>query len=176
MKHETYRTIVVDPPWPGPGESWSPGHPHVVIPYSTMTGIELSSLRIGEIADPKAQLFLWATSRTLGDAWLLMQCWRFQYRALFVWCKPGLGLGRHARHQCEFLLWGGRKGARLVEPVKCPRQVQYWPRPRRHSEKPPEAYAMIRRLSDAPRIDVFARQERPGFEPWGNQVPTCAAS
>ena len=186
MKATKYKTIVIDPPWPGPGETWSPKgvgetntfRPNArtkkwtssVIPYSTMTGIQCAALNVPELTAEAGQLFLWAPSRHIGDAYLLLQLWGFRYRGLFVWKKP-LGMGRHMRHQCEFILWGGRPGARLVEPKACPTQFHEWKKPKRHSEKPPEAYELMRRLSDAPRLDIFARQSRPGFVAWGNQAP-----
>jgi len=175
---EPFKTIVIDPPWPGPGatpafDSTRSGKMDLrLIPYHTMTGVQLASINIPDIAAADSQLFIWATSRSIADAFLLMQLWAFKYRGLFIWMKPGLGLGRHMRNQVEFLLWGGRVGAPLVEPKCCPRQVQEWPKPKAHSEKPEEAYDMIRALSDGPRIDIFARQQREGFTPWGNQVPT----
>lgn len=176
-KRREYHTIVIDPPWPGPGavpafdgvngvkNKRVPVH---VIPYSTMTGIQVASLGVPALASQRSQLFMWATSRGLGDAYLLLQSWGFKYRGLFVWAKP-LGLGRHVRNQCEFLLWGGRRGAPMVKPGEAPPQIQNWPR-RGHSEKPREAYDLIRRLSEAPRLDIFARQKHRGFEPWGNEV------
>ena len=177
LEVKKYRTIVIDPPWPGPGAT--PAFDATVsgkmrlnlIPYSTMTGIQVAALKVPEIADDAAQIFIWATSRSVADAFLLAQLWSFKYRALFIWEKPGLGLGRHARTQADFLLWAGRCGARLVASKDCPNQIQRWPKPKRHSEKPSEAYDLIRRLSDGPRLDIFARQHREGFEPFGNQVP-----
>lgn len=170
-----YKTIVIDPPWPGPGSVHrfdvnQTKRSVSVIPYSTMTVVNIAALRIRDIAAPDSCLWIWATSRSIGDAMLLMELWGFTYRGLFIWMKR-LGMGRHMRHQVEMLLWAGRPGARLVDPRKCPRQVHEWPRPRRHSEKPAEAYAMIAELCDGPRIDIFARQARPGFEAWGNEAP-----
>lgn len=172
-----WRTIVIDPPWPGPGSCpvFAQGHsgpvPKSIVPYSCMTWIQCAALRIRELAAADAQLWLWTTSRNAGDAFLLAQLWGFQYRALFVWLKPTLGLGRHVRHQTEFLLWAARPGARRNPPKATPRQVHQWRWTRRHSEKPAEAYQMIAQLSDAPRLDIFARQKRPGFTPWGNEAP-----
>jgi N6-adenosine-specific RNA methylase IME4 len=167
-----FNTIVIDPPWPGPNASpsYKCGKGSIPIPYSTMTGIQLAALRIDELAAPSAQLFLWVTSRSMQEAGLLMELWGFSYAALFVWDKRALGLGRHVRHQCEFVLWGRRPGAPLVQSKQCPRQIQTWPKPRRHSEKPAEAYDLFRRLGAAPRLDMFARQNRPGFIPFGNQI------
>ena len=179
MQHDTYKTIVIDPPWPGPCavpafDRAKTGKP-CLIPYSTMGGFQVSAMRVPEYTDVDAQLWVWCPSRNVADAQLLMQLWAFNYRALFVWQKPGLGMGRHARSQCEFLLWEARKGARLVEPKNCPRQIQTWPNPKRHSEKPAEAYEFMRSLSDGPRLDIFARQSRPGFEAWGNEAPEAPA-
>jgi N6-adenosine-specific RNA methylase IME4 len=166
-----FKTIVIDPPWPGPvgcPAFKSHGAADMLIPYTTQTGVQVATMRIPKIAAPGSQLWIWATSRSLGDASLLMQLWGYSYRALFVW-KKRLGMGRHVRHECEFLLWGGVAGALLVKPKDCPRQVHEWPKPKRHSEKPAEAYEFIRFLSEGPRIDIFARQRRPGFTPWGNE-------
>jgi len=165
---------VIDPPWPGPGETWTPKGPKYknlvsIQPYSSLTGVQIATMRIPALAHTAGQLFLWAPTRQVGDAFLLLSTWGFKYRGLFVWLKP-LGMGRHIRHQVEFLLWGGRPGAKLMVPKEVPVQVHQWPKPRRHSEKPAEAYALIRRLTDPPRIDLFARQHRPGFHPWGNEV------
>jgi len=168
-----FKTIVIDPPWPGPGATPAfDGTGPRLIPYHTMTGVQCAALRVPDIAHDHAQLFIWATSRSVCDAFLLAQLWAFKFRGLFIWQKPGLGLGRHVRSQAEFLLWAGRRGAQLVAPKHCPHQIQQWPKPNRHSEKPQEAYAMIWGLSAAPRIDIFARQQRPGFLAWGNQIPT----
>ncbi len=165
-----FRTIVIDPPWPGPGEHRSQkGGPKTLIPYQTMTGIQLCALRVADLATDDAQLWLWATSRSITDAGLLMQFWGFSYAGLFVWQKPGPNLGPWIRHDCEFLLRGVRPNAKIKLPA--PVQTHRWPRPKRHSEKPAEAYAMIADFSPGPRIDIFARQARPGFTPWGNQAP-----
>lgn len=171
-KHNAYATVTIDPPWPGPGSSpaFDQQNSLRLIPYHTMTGIQLAAMRVPDLVTEDAQLFIWATSRSIGDAFLLMQLWSFKYRGTFIWLKAGLGLGRCVRNQCEFLLWGARTGAPLPDPKNVPRQVQTWKKPRAHSEKPAEAYKMMAQLSDGPRLDIFARQTRPGFTPWGNQV------
>ena len=172
-----YKTIVIDPPWPGPaavpvfnGQAIR-GDPVAVsvIPYATMTGIQVAALQILDLAAEDAQIFIWATNRSIGDAFLLLQLWAFNYRGLFIW-KKTLGMGRHMRSQAEFLLWGGRVGAPLVKPKEYPPQIHEWKKPKAHSEKPTEAYQLIARLSVGPRLDIFARQRRDGFEAFGNQV------
>lgn len=167
-----YKTVVIDPPWPGPGEIYDPrAHVRRPIPYSTMTGVQLAAIQVPKLVLPGAQLWLWVPSRHVGDAFLLLQLWGFRYRGLFVWLKP-LGTGRSMRHQVEFLLWGVMKGSKLPRWKGVPVQVHRWKHPGRghHSEKPAEAYVMIRTLSEPKRVDLFARQRRPGFDAWGIEV------
>lgn len=169
LKPRHYKTIVIDPPWPGPGEHRSAkGGGVSIIPYSTMTGIQLASMPIRDIATDDAQLWLWICSRQLADGGLLMQQWGFRYAGLFIW-KKRPNLGPWIRHDSEFLMRGSLPGAEIVLPA--PVQTHEWPRPKRHSEKPAEAYRMIEQLSPGPRIDMFARQVRPGFDAWGNEAP-----
>lgn len=163
-----YQTIVIDPPWPGPTQHRSQkGKGVTLLPYQTMTGIQLAGMKVGEIATKDAQLWLWATSRNLGDANLLMQLWGFSYAGLFIWKKPP-GLGPWIRHDSEFLLRGVRKGVEVKLPAD--QQTHEWPRPREHSRKPAEAYAMIREKSEGPRIDIFSRTPHAGFDQWGNEA------
>lgn len=170
LEPKHYKTIVIDPPWPGPGEHRSmKGGGETLIPYQTMTGIQLAAMRIGNIAAEGAQLWMWTTSRNFVDAGLLLELWGFRYAGLFIWKKQP-NLGPWIRHDSEFLMRGTLPGAEIKLPA--PVQTWEWPRPPRHSEKPPEAYRMIEHYSPGPRVDIFARQARPGFDAWGNEAPT----
>ena len=42
----------------------------------------------------------------------------------------------------------------------------------RHSEKPPEARAIIEMVKLTPRIELFARQKAEGWDVWGDEVLT----
>ncbi len=41
---------------------------------------------------------------------------------------------------------------------------------RRHSQKPDEMYELIEAVAPTPRIELFARTRRPGWDAWGNEV------
>ena len=41
-----------------------------------------------------------------------------------------------------------------------------------HSSKPDEFYNLIREMSPEPRIDIFARKSRVGFDTWGDESPS----
>ena len=94
---------------------------------------------------------------------------------------PQIGLGQYIRGSHELLLlftrgrgqapevWNGHKlwansDARSVSSViRAPRT--------KHSAKPEEAHHLIERVSAGPRIELFARTTRPGWDVWGDEVP-----
>lgn len=162
-----YSCIVIDPPWrygdnlPGPGRG-SAKH------YATLTVDLIETLRPQRFADPDGcHMWLWATNSHILEARHLMSAWEFEYKTMLTWCKPQLGMGRYLRNTTEHCLFGVRG--------KLPPMVRNVPThfvaPRsKHSRKPDEAYELIRRVSPEPRLDMFAREDREGFDVWGNEV------
>ena len=41
---------------------------------------------------------------------------------------------------------------------------------REHSRKPDEFYDLVKQASPEPRIDIFSREKRDGFNQYGNEV------
>ena len=41
---------------------------------------------------------------------------------------------------------------------------------REHSRKPDAFYDLVQRVSPGPHIDMFSREERDGFDQWGNET------
>lgn len=80
---------------------------------------------------------------------------------------PRMSMGYWTRKQTEQCwLFTRGKPKRLSKGV---RQVIRDPR-REHSRKPDEQYARIEALVGGPYLELFARQQRPGWTSWGNQV------
>jgi len=57
---------------------------------------------------------------------------------------------------------------------ECMGNLKTWfeaPVQRPHSTKPQEFYDNLLTFTYPPRLDVFARQKREGFDGWGNEYP-----
>ena len=83
------------------------------------------------------------------------------------------GLGFWTRSCAEVCLFATkghpkRKSASIHQPIVSPLEG--------HSRKPDEARTRILALlGDEPRIELFARQVTPGWDVWGNEVPSDCA-
>jgi N6-adenosine-specific RNA methylase IME4 len=165
---DRYRTIVADPPWPyrWTGDSTSARS----IKYPTMGMLEIAELPVSSLAAAEAHLYLWITAdfNRRGEGSRLVQWWGFEYVGEIVWAKPGLGMGRFPRITHEFLCVGRRGG--LPFERRDVKSVQQWPNSARHSEKPDAAYDLIETNSPGPRLEMFARCQRLGWDTWGNEA------
>ena len=108
-------------------------------------------------------------------AWIaalaVMSAWGFSYKSLITWIKDRPGTGYWVRNRVELLLIGTRGSVPAPAPGEQPPQVVEAPRGR-HSEKPDVFAEMIERLfPNVPRLEMFARRARDGWECWGNEAP-----
>jgi N6-adenosine-specific RNA methylase IME4 len=86
--------------------------------------------------------------------------------------KPQIGIGQYLRGSHELVLLGVR-GKGLDPSVRTEdRGVPsvIYGRRTKHSKKPDSAFSMVERVSRGPRVELFARSNRPGWESWGNEV------
>lgn len=169
------RCLLADPPWNY--ESWSQAgwgraaQHH----YECMTLADIADLRIRDVCDSECWLFLWATTPCLPEALHVMKRWGFAYSGTaFVWAKTSksgnawhIGLGHTTRKNAELCLLGRRgKPSRNSRSV---RELIVSP-VREHSRKPDEQYDRIEEFCDGPRLELFARNHRPGWTSLGNEV------
>jgi N6-adenosine-specific RNA methylase IME4 len=168
-----YNIILADPPWlyKDRGCSGAMGK-H----YSGMTIDRLRALRVQEICDKNAALFLWATYPMLQEALALISAWGFSYKGIaFQWVKMNrsgigffFGVGRYTRHNTEPCLLGirgkmPRQRKSVDELLTCPVM--------NHSRKPSETHRRIEGLfGDLPRIELFARRPMVGWDVIGNEI------
>lgn len=180
--------ILADPPWSFLTFSGATMTPHRSAEdhYSTMTIEDMKSLPVGDVADRDCALFMWIVGSHLVEAIELAAAWGFTFRTdAFYWLKsriidadqadlftgdvpePRMGFGYWTRKQIEpCWLFTRGKPRRLAKGV---RQAIIEPR-REHSRKPSAQYARIEALVAGPYLELFAREQRPGWTAWGNEI------
>jgi N6-adenosine-specific RNA methylase IME4 len=157
-----FEVVVMDPPW-AYGRGYDPDGSRVANPYP-----EMSQQQLLEMQPPFASdcvLFLWTTHQFIWDAGELLRHWGFTYKATLVWDKERIGMGAWLRMQCEFCLvgikgkptWNNTKHRDIVREAR-----------REHSRKPEAFYEMVEDITVGRRLDFFSRQQRPGWETYGN--------
>ena len=167
-----YRVIYADPPWEyGDERQGLSGYTAAVDHYPTMSLDELCDLPIENLAHKNAVLFLWTTSPLNDEAFQIVESWGFEYKAQFVWDKMRHNVGHYVSVRHELLLICTR-GSCVPDSSKLPNSVQRIKRGE-HSAKPEEFYALIEEMyTSGPYIELFARNERKGWEQWRNQAQT----
>ncbi|WP_374391501.1 MT-A70 family methyltransferase [Sphingopyxis sp.] len=173
-----FGTILADPPWRFANRTgkMAPEH-HRLSRYGTMDLEEIKALPVVEVAAKPSHLYLWVPNALLSEGMEVMNAWGYQYKTNLIWHKirkdggpDGRGVGFYFRNVTEVILFGVRgKGARTLPPGRS--QVNFLAtRKREHSRKPDELYDIIEACSPGPRLELFARGGRPGWEAWGNQA------
>lgn len=172
-----FGTILADPPWQFENRTGKIAPEHKRLSrYGTMHLDEICGLPVGEIAADPAHLYLWVPNALLPDGLKVMDAWGFRYVSNIVWEKvrkdggpDGRGVGFYFRNVTEILLFGVRgKNARTLDPGRSQVNV-IRSRKREHSRKPDEQYEIIEACSWGPRIELFSRGRRKGWDAWGDQ-------
>lgn len=176
--NKRFGTILADPPWQFQNRTGKVAPEHKRLSrYGTMTLEDICDLPVKAIADDPSHLYLWVPNALLPEGIQVMNAWSFRYVSNIVWHKvrkdggsDGRGVGFYFRNVTELLLFGVRgKNARTLPPGRS--QVNMiQSRKREHSRKPDEQYKIIEECSWGPRIELFSRGKRKGWEVWGNQA------
>lgn len=168
-----YRTVVADPPWRYDegflqGPTAGAGTVQIETPYPPMDIDEIAALPIPTLADRAAFLFLWTTNKYLPAALELTAFWGFRFRQLITWRKTGCPspfVHAIAPQHSEFLLVS-RRGT-VKRSGAFPSTVIDAPAQSRHSQKPELFLDLIEAASPGPRLELFARRQRFGWDTWG---------
>lgn len=175
-----YGVVYADPPWQFQNRTGKVAPEHKrLMRYETMTLKEIKALPVSEIAGDKCHLYLWIPNALLPDGLAVMDAWGFEYKGNLVWEKvrkdgfpDGRGVGFYFRNVTELLLFGIKKKSapnRTLAPARS--QVNLIRAMKReHSRKPDEIIPIIEACSAGPRIELFARGDREGWDMWGNQA------
>lgn len=154
--------------------------------YPTMALNDMKAIPVKEWAGRNCALFMWAVGSHLDAAIELGEAWGFKLKTdAFYWIKqklidadqidiftgdippPRISMGYWTRKQVEPCLLFTRGSPRRLS--KGVRQVIVSPSIG-HSRKPAEQYDRIEQLVGGPRLEMFARNTRPGWSAYGNEV------
>lgn len=164
----TYRCIVIDPPWPIQKIDREVTPNQAELGYKTMPLDDIVSMTLPEEAEDGCHLYLWTTQRFLPQSFDILTGWGFKYLVTMVWHKSGgFQPVRLPQYNCEFVLLGRKSGLPFVTTKAFP--CCFDGKRREHSRKPDEFYELVNRVSPAPRIDMFSREKREGFDQWGDE-------
>ncbi len=178
-----YRCIVVDPPWNQGKTGKRAARPNQTkeLGYPTMSKAELMKLPIPDWAAESCFLWLWTTNskdRTtkepcLKTAFDLLEAWGFTFYTMVTWDKR-TGPCPFGPYQIttEYALFA-YKGKAVFQPAALGKsKTMFTVTATAHSVKPACFYSNLAKYFDGPRLDVFARQVRPGWDGWGNEYGT----
>lgn len=187
-----FGTILADPPWSfsDKGSRIAPDWKESPL-YSTMGAKEILDLPVDLLAAPAAHLYIWTTDVHLPLALNCMTAWGFVFKKVLVWVKRRavtlpiraeedptefsvmrgplqIGMGHYYRSVKEICLFGTRGRA----PAQVHNLPDVFEAPRtQHSRKPETLHEWAELLSPGPRLELFARRSREGWEAWGDQFP-----
>lgn len=174
-----FGSLLIDPPWRFANRTGkvAPEHRRLAR-YATMATEDLAALPVAGLMQPASHLYLWCPNALLPDGLRLMAAWGFTYKTNLVWYKvrkdggpDGRGVGFYFRNVTELVLFGVRGSLRTAAPGRRQTNVMIH-RKREHSKKPPSLYEIVEACSPGPYLELFARERRPGWEQWGDQVDT----
>ena len=182
--NKKYQIIYADPPWKyGCWYKSEDVKRNAADHYAVMPSMELKTLPVKTISAKDAILIMWVTYPCLKEGIALMEAWGFTYKTVaFTWVKKNkksdtwfFGLGNYTRANAEIALLGtcGKGLPRISRSVSqiCDARIM------EHSQKPSEIRDKIVKLfGDLPRIELFARQQTPGWDCWGNEVQSSGAN
>jgi len=118
-------------------------------------------------------LFLWTIDKYLFEAQEIAESLGFKLHARMIWDKvTGIPAAFTVRYGHEYLLYMYR--GKLTPVAKNERgkiHTVFREQVKKHSQKPEIAYQIIERLyPDLNKIEMYARNTRPNWDCWGNEV------
>jgi N6-adenosine-specific RNA methylase IME4 len=192
-----YQLIYADPNWKFDTYS-DKGKDRSADQHYKTEGLDwIKSLPVKNLADKRCALVMWTIDTHLEMAFEVIKAWGFKYvTPAFYWAKLNksaklenlnsskdfyMGMGYYTRSNPEIALGATNDDevdiALLSRVAKAPERKNMGVRKlivshrREHSRKPDEAIDRLEALfGDVPRIELFSRQERQGWDCWGNEV------
>jgi N6-adenosine-specific RNA methylase IME4 len=149
-----WSVLVIDPPWPL----------ECALPYPTMSLEEIAAVPVADLVAEDAIVWLWTTNSFLLKAGAIGEGWGLRYDTKLEWIKDKLGTGQTLRGQSEPCLVF-KRGRPLIDLTT--ESTVLSAAVREHSRKPAEFYEQVETLCPGNKLELFAREARPGWDRWG---------
>lgn len=163
-----YKTIVFDPPWPMKKTEMDAKSNGTEVDYPIMSIEEIKKFPLQNMAHDNCHLYLWTTLRHLPMAFKLAEHWGFKYECLMT-CVKNLGITPSSRwmHSTDHVLFCTKGRLPLL---KSGQRLDFAAETSVHGLRPDVFYDLVQDVSPGPKIDVFARKRREGWDVFGNEV------
>jgi N6-adenosine-specific RNA methylase IME4 len=162
--------IMADPPWQAIGNTKENPGKGPLRHYDTMKTADICNVPVSKLAANDALLLLWVTAPYAEIAFSVINAWGFSYRSQLCWPKNKIGTGHWARNQHELLYICRRGKFPCDKPALFPKSLIPG-RVREHSRKPYWPAEIVEaRFPGEAKLELFAREARPGWSVIGNQV------
>lgn len=145
-----------------------------------MSIADLSDLPVASLAEDGAHLYLWTTNAFMVEAHEVARAWGFEPKTIVTWVKvhqddhmrPSMKVGYYFRGATEHCIFAVRGSLRLTGTWPT---AFLWPRPAGgHSAKPEAFLDMVEQASPGPRVELFSRRHRMGWDTWGLEAANTA--
>ena len=173
LRPSSFDLIMADVPWSFELWSMRGEKKSAQAQYKVMSLEDIMGLPVGELAAGDCLLWLWTTAPMLAQGLVVMEAWGFRFVTMGGWHKKtehdksAFGTGYVLRSALEPFLIGKRGDPRTKRNI---RNVVVG-KVRGHSRKPDEAFAAAEALMpEARRLELFSRQNRPGWSAWGDEA------
>lgn len=170
-----YSIIYADPAWQY-NDKANAGNRGACHKYDVMNYEDICALPVADIAADDCLLAMWWVGPQPAEALAVVDAWGFTLKNMtgFTWHKTTktgkshFGMGHLTRGNAENCLFAVRgKPKRVNAGVRQFIEAQH----RGHSRKPDEARdRLVQLMGDVPRVELFARQQYPGWDSWGNEI------
>lgn len=172
-------TVLMDPPWleRGGGKIKRGADRHYPLVSTPELPVVIRSCDHWDRLADDAHCYMWVTNNFLTDGLWLLEQLGFRYVTNLVWVKKQFGIGYYFRGMHELVLFGVRGNTVFTEgtwttvlgdgPIDHPRDEHG---KRIHSRKPEQLHELIEQASPGKWLEIFAREARPGWLTWGNQL------
>jgi len=194
-----YELILVDPPWNFETYSKAGEGRNASQHYATQGREWIKSLPIPLLLNQKrGAVVCWTTDTHLEQAFTCFKAWKIKYKTVALYYAKlnksakkeavnvdkdfFMGMGYYGRANPEPALLGLTEESEMDISLlgvsnKAPERKDAGVRKlivdyrREHSRKPDSTHERLERLfGEVPRLELFAREQRPGWDCWGAEV------